>query len=423
MFVDLLLGLQWGDEGKGKIVDAISKGYSIISRFQGGPNAGHTIKIGDKSHVLHTIPSGIFHKNLINIIGNGVVIDPIIFKEEVLKLSNRDIDISNKLLISKKAHLIIPTHCLLDQASEKSKGIKKIGSTLKGIGPTYMDKTGRNGIRVGDLFLDGWEVQYGKLKNKHLKMIANLNADISFDLDELELKFFESLNFIKKMSFIDSENFLFDSLKKGEKILAEGAQGSMLDIDFGTYPFVTSSNTTASGACNGLGISPKKINKVIGVFKAYTTRVGSGPFPSEISDEISEKISKVGKEFGATTGRPRRCGWLDLVSLKYAVDINGVTELAMMKSDVMSGIDKIKVCTSYEQYGKEISRMPFSLNSGNLKPIYTEFNGWQEDITKAKNESQLPENLKKYISFIEEKLEVPVKIISLGPGRDQTIFR
>ena len=294
---------------------------------------------------------------------------------------------------------------------------------MKGIGPTYMDKTGRNGIRVGDLFLEGWEVQYGKLKNKHLKMIANLNADISFDLDELELKFFESLNFIKKMSFIDSENFLFDSLKKGEKILAEGAQGSMLDIDFGTYPFVTSSNTTASGACNGLGISPKKINKVIGVFKAYTTRVGSGPFPSEISDEISEKISNVGKEFGATTGRPRRCGWLDLVSLKYAVDINGVTELAMMKSDVMSGIDKIKVCTSYEQYGKEISRMPFSLNSGNLKPIYTEFNGWQEDITKAKNESQLPENLKKYISFIEEKLEVPVKIISLGPGRDQTIFR
>ena len=388
-----------------------------------GPNAGHTIKIENKSHVLHTIPSGIFHKNLINIIGNGVVIDPIIFKEEILKLSNRDIDISNKLLISKKAHLIIPTHCLLDQASEKSKGIKKIGSTLKGIGPTYMDKTGRNGIRVGDLFLEGWEVQYGKLKNKHLKMIANLNADISFDLDELELKFFESLNFIKKMSIIDSENFLFDSLKKGEKILAEGAQGSMLDIDFGTYPFVTSSNTTASGACNGLGISPKKINKVIGVFKAYTTRVGSGPFPSEISDEISEKISNVGKEFGATTGRPRRCGWLDLVSLKYAVDINGVTELAMMKSDVMSGIDKIKVCTSYEQYGKEISRMPFSLNSGNLKPIYTEFNGWQEDITDSKNESQLPENLKKYISFIEEKLEVPVKIISLGPGRDQTIFR
>ena len=423
MFVDLLLGLQWGDEGKGKIVDAISKDYSIISRFQGGPNAGHTIKIGDKSHVLHTIPSGIFHKNLINIIGNGVVIDPIIFKEEVLKLSNRDIDISNKLLISKKAHLIIPTHCLLDQASEKSKGIKKIGSTLKGIGPTYMDKTGRNGIRVGDLFLDGWEVQYGKLKNKHLKMIANLNADISFDLDELEFKFFESLKFIKKMSFIDSENFLFDSLKKGEKILAEGAQGSMLDIDFGTYPFVTSSNTTASGACNGLGISPKKINKVIGVFKAYTTRVGSGPFPSEISNEISEKISKVGKEFGATTGRPRRCGWLDLVSLKYAVDINGVTELAMMKSDVMSGIDKIKICTSYEQYGKEIFRMPFSLNSGNLKPIYTEFNGWQEDITDSKNESQLPENLKKYISFIEEKLEVPVKIISLGPGRDQTIYR
>ena len=423
MLVDLLLGLQWGDEGKGKIVDAISKDYSIISRFQGGPNAGHTIKIGNKSHVLHTIPSGIFHKNLINIIGNGVVIDPVIFEKEILKLSESDIDLKKKLLISKKAHLIIPTHCLLDKASEKSKGIKKIGSTLKGIGPTYMDKTGRNGIRVGDLFLEGWKAQYTKLKNKHLKMINNLNVDISFNLNNLEEKFFKSLDFIKKFSVIDSENFLFDSLKGGKKILAEGAQGSMLDIDFGTYPYVTSSNTTAAGACNGLGIPPTKINKVIGIFKAYTTRVGSGPFPSEIFDEIGEKISKIGKEFGSTTGRARRCGWLDLVSLKYAVDINGVTELAMMKSDVMSGLSKIKICTSYKQFDKEISRMPFSLNSSSLSPIYTEFDGWSEDITNIKNDSQLPKNLKKYISFIEKKLEVPIKIISIGPGRDQTIYR
>ena len=289
MFVDLLLGLQWGDEGKGKIVDAISNGYSIISRFQGGPNAGHTIKIGTKSHVLHTIPSGIFHKNLINVIGNGVVIDPIIFKKEILNLNDSDINFKNNLLISKKAHLIIPTHCLLDQASEKSKGIKKIGSTLKGIGPTYMDKTGRNGIRVGDIFIEEWRAQYSKLKNKHLNMIKNLNADISFNLEKLEEKFFDSLNFLRNFSIIDSENFLFDSLKEGNRILAEGAQGCMLDIDFGTYPYVTSSNTTAAGACNGLGIPPKKINKVIGVFKAYTTRVGRGPFPSEIFDEVADE--------------------------------------------------------------------------------------------------------------------------------------
>ena len=422
MLVDLLLGLQWGDEGKGKIVDAISENYSIISRFQGGPNAGHTIKIGSKSHVLHTIPSGIFHKSLVNIIGNGVVIDPIIFEEEVLKLNDINIDFKKNLLISKKAHLIIPTHCLLDQASEKSKGIKKIGSTLKGIGPTYMDKTGRNGIRVGDLFIEGWKSQYTKLKKKHLNIINSFNVDISFNIEEMEQKFFKSLDFIKKFSIIDSENFLFDSLKGGKMVLAEGAQGSMLDIDFGTYPYVTSSNTTAAGACNGLGIPPTKINKVIGIFKAYTTRVGSGPFPSEIFDEIGEKISRVGNEFGATTGRARRCGWLDLVSLKYAVDINGVTELAMMKSDVMSGIKKIKVCTSYKQFDKEIHRMPFSLNSSSLSPIYSEFDGWREDITNIKTESQLPMNLKKYVSFIEEKLEVPIKIISIGPKRDQTIY-
>ena len=412
MFVDLLLGLQWGDEGKGKIVDAISEDFSIISRFQGGPNAGHTIKIGSKSHVLHTIPSGIFHKDLINVIGNGVVIDPIIFKEEILNLNEINTDFKTNLLISKKAHLIIPTHFLLDQASEKSKGVKKIGSTLKGIGPTYMDKTGRNGIRVGDLFLDGWKTQYTKLKNKHLNMINNLNVDISFDLEELEERFFNSLDFLKKFSIIDSENFLFDSLKEGKKVLAEGAQGSLLDIDFGTYPYVTSSNTTAAGACNGLGIPPTKIDKVIGIFKAYTTRVGSGPFPSEIFDEIGERISRVGNEFGSTTGRARRCGWLDLVSLKYAVDINGVTELAMMKSDVMSGIDKIKICTSYKEFDKEIFRMPFSLNSSSLSPVYTEFEGWSEDVTEIKSESQLPKNLKKYIHHLMWELLILKKIFS-----------
>ena len=423
MAVDLLLGLQWGDEGKGKIVDVMTSSYDIIARFQGGPNAGHTLEFEGNKHVLHTIPSGIFHPKAVNLIGNGVVIDPIVFMKEIEALEPYNIDFNKKLLISKKAHLILPTHRLLDAASEASKGKAKIGSTLKGIGPTYMDKTGRNGIRVGDLFLEGWKAQYSKLKKKHLKIINNLNIDISFNLNDLEEKFFKSLDFIKKFSIIDSENFLFDSLKGGKKILAEGAQGSMLDIDFGTYPYVTSSNTTAAGACNGLGIPPTKINKVIGIFKAYTTRVGSGPFPSEIFDEVGEKISKVGKEFGATTGRTRRCGWLDLVSLKYAVDINGVTELAMMKSDVMSGISKIKVCTSYKQFDEEISRMPFSLNPSSLSPIYTEFDGWFEDITNIKNDSQLPKNLKKYISFIEKKLEVPIKIISIGPGRDQTIYR
>ncbi len=423
MFVDLLLGLQWGDEGKGKIVDAISGDYSIISRFQGGPNAGHTIKFGSKTHVLHTIPSGIFRKNLVNVIGNGVVIDPIIFQQEILNLDKSDINFKQNLFISKKAHLIIPTHCLLDKASEISKGVKKIGSTLKGIGPTYMDKTGRNGIRVGDLLQDGWENQYTKLRDKHLNIINNLGIELSYDIEKLEQKFFNSLDFLKNFTFMDSEIYLHDSLKEGKRVLAEGAQGSMLDIDFGTYPYVTSSNTTAAGACNGLGIPPNKIKKVIGVFKAYTTRVGSGPFPTEMFDDIGKKISIVGNEFGATTGRPRRCGWLDLVSLKYAVDINGVNELAMMKSDVMSGINKIKICTSYRLFGKETSRMPFSLNSKNLSPVYSEFMGWNEDLTNIKSESQLPNNLKKYISFIEEKLEIPVKIISLGPKREETIYR
>ena len=423
MFVDLLLGLQWGDEGKGKIVDAISEDYSIISRFQGGPNAGHTIKIGSKSHVLHTIPSGIFHKNLINVIGNGVVIDPIIFKEEILNLNEINTDFKTNLLISKKAHLIIPTHFLLDQASEKSKGVKKIGSTLKGIGPTYMDKTGRNGIRVGDLFLDGWKTQYTKLKNKHLNMINNLNVDISFDLEELEEKFFNSLDFLKKFSIIDSENFLFDSLKEGKKILAEGAQGSLLDIDFWTYPYVTSSNTTSAGACTGLGVPPNKIGDVFGIFKAYTTRVGSGPFPTELFDEIGQRMAKIGNEFGATTGRPRRCGWLDLVSLKHSINVNGVTELIMMKGDVLSGIEKIKICTGYKYQGSVVNHLPFSMSDSSLEPIYKELDGWNEDICKITDYDSLPLNFKNYINYLEEKLKLKIKIISVGPDRKQTIFR
>ena len=347
MKIDLILGLQWGDEGKGKIVDVLTKDYDIIARFQGGPNAGHTLEFDGIKHVLHTIPSGIFHDNKLNIIGNGVVIDPVIFQNEIEKLDELKVDLNDKLLISRKAHLILPTHRLIDKASELSKGKKKIGSTLKGIGPTYMDKTGRNGLRVGDLELDGWDEKFEALTNKHLNIINNFNVDIEFNIDELKREFQASLNFLKKITFIDSEHYLNESIDSGKKILAEGAQGSLLDIDFGTYPYVTSSNTTSAGACTGLGIAPNKINEVFGIFKAYTTRVGSGPFPTELHDVIGQRMAKVGNEFGATTGRPRRCGWLDLVSLKHSITVNGVTELIIMKGDVLSGIEKIKVYTKY----------------------------------------------------------------------------
>ena len=423
MKVDLLLGLQWGDEGKGKIVDVLTKNYDIIARFQGGPNAGHTLEFDGIKHVLHTIPSGIFHENSMNLIGNGVVIDPVIFQKEIDDLKPFNIDFKSKLCISRKAHLILPTHRLLDAASELSKGKSKIGSTLKGIGPTYMDKTGRNGIRVGDIELEGWLDKYRKLANKHEQLIKNLNVDLQYRLGELENDFFNAIEKLKKIPFIDSENFIFNELDNKKSILAEGAQGSLLDIDFGTYPYVTSSNTTAAGACTGLGVPPNKIKDVFGIFKAYTTRVGSGPFPTELFDDDGKKMAKVGNEFGATTGRPRRCGWLDLVALKYAVKINGVTSLMMMKGDVLSGFKKIKICTEYIYEGKSIKYFPYSLNVDKLKPKYTEFNGWKEDISQISDENYLPKTFLDYVKFLEFELKVPVSIISLGPDRSQTIIR
>ncbi|MEN8187000.1 MAG: adenylosuccinate synthase [Bacteroidota bacterium] len=419
--VDLLLGLQWGDEGKGKIVDVLTKDYDIIARFQGGPNAGHTLIFDGNKHVLHTIPSGIFHEKALNIVGNGVVIDPVIFKKEIDNLSGYNIDFKKKLFISRKAHIILPTHRLLDAASETMKGKAKIGSTLKGIGPTYMDKTGRNGMRIGDLELDNWKEKYSALAKKHLKMLDFYNVDIQFDLKELEKEFFKAIKLLKSLTFIDSEEFFNQAMIDGKTILAEGAQGSLLDIDFGTYPFVTSSNTTAAGACTGLGVAPNKIGEVYGIFKAYTTRVGSGPFPTELFDEDGKTMAEVGNEFGATTGRPRRCGWLDLVALKYAVQINGVTQLMMMKGDVLSGFNTLKVCTSYKYKGEEISHLPYNIEEENVKVVYTELKGWKEDLTGLSDAKDLPKSLNDYITYIEEFVGVPVKLVSVGPDRKQTI--
>ena len=423
MAVDLLLGLQWGDEGKGKIVDYLTKDYNIIARFQGGPNAGHTLEFDGIKHVLHTIPSGIFHKEAINVVGNGVVIDPVIFQKELTALSKFNIDFKKSLLISRKAHIILPTHRLLDAASETSKGKAKIGSTLKGIGPTYMDKTGRNGIRIGDLELDSWKDKYRQLANKHQDLIEFYNVDVQYNLKELEHEFFEAVEAIKSLTFIDSEDYLHNAQTNNQTILAEGAQGSLLDIDFGTYPFVTSSNTTAAGACTGLGIAPNKIKDVYGIFKAYTTRVGSGPFPTELFDADGAKMAKVGNEFGATTGRPRRCGWLDLVALKYAVQVNGVTELIMMKADVLSGFKTLKVCIAYNYKGKEISHFPFNIEPENVTPIYKSFKGWQEDISSGDNFEKLPQTLKDYVAYIEESVGVKISIVSVGPDRTETILR
>jgi len=423
MAVDLLLGLQWGDEGKGKIVDVFTEKYDIIARFQGGPNAGHTLEFDGQKHVLHTIPSGIFHENTINLVGNGVVIDPVIFKKELENLDNYITHYRSNLLISRKAHLILPTHRLLDAASEASKGKAKIGSTLKGIGPTYMDKTGRNGIRVGDLELDGWKDKYRALADKHEAMIKFYNVDVQYNLAELEEEFFAAIEVLKTLKFIDSEHYLKVAQKEGKTVLAEGAQGSMLDIDFGTYPFVTSSTTTAAGACTGLGVSPNKIGDAFGIFKAYTTRVGSGPFPTELFDEDGKTISRVGNEVGATTGRPRRCGWLDLIALKYTIEINGITHLIMTKGDVLSGFKTIKVCTAYNYKGKEIHHLPFNIEPENVTPVFTEFKGWKEDITKMKDASQFPKELKEYIEFLEKELETPISVVSVGPDRNQTIHR
>jgi adenylosuccinate synthase len=423
MAVDLLLGLQWGDEGKGKIVDVLTSNYDIIARFQGGPNAGHTLVFDGMKHVLHTIPSGIFHEGKINLVGNGVVIDPVIFKGELTKLDAQNIDYRSSLRISRKAHLILPTHRLMDAASEKAKGKAKIGSTLKGIGPTYMDKTGRNGIRVGDLELDDWKARYQRLCKKHQRMIDFHNVDLDYDLNALEAEFFDAIETLKTLTFIDSEQYVHESQLAGKSILAEGAQGSLLDVDFGTYPFVTSSTTTAAGACTGLGVAPNRIGEVFGIFKAYTTRVGSGPFPTELFDEVGATMGRVGKEFGATTGRPRRCGWLDLVALKYSCAINGVTQLMMMKGDVLSGFETLKVCTAYNYKGEEIAHMPYNIEVENVTPVYKEFKGWAADLTDMSDPSQIPPALNDYIAFLEAELNIPIKIVSVGPDREQTIFR
>lgn len=421
MAVDLLLGLQWGDEGKGKIVDVFTTKYNIVARFQGGPNAGHTLVFNGQKHVLHTIPSGIFHENTINLVGNGVVIDPVIFKKELDKLSAQNVNYQSSLYISRKAHIILPTHRLLDAASETSKGKAKIGSTLKGIGPTYMDKTGRNGIRVGDVELSDWKTKYRALANKHEDMISFYNVDIQYNLQELEAEFFEAIETLKSLKFIDSEEFIHQAQQDKKSILAEGAQGSLLDIDFGTYPFVTSSNTTAAGACTGLGVPPKSIGDVFGIFKAYTTRVGSGPFPTELFDDVGKTMGRVGHEFGATTGRRRRCGWLDLVALRYTCQVNGVSQLIMMKGDVLSGFDSLKVCTAYKYQGKTINHLPYNIEAENVTPIYTELKGWKDDLTQLTEASQLPNEFNDYVKFIEDTLHIPITIVSVGPDRKQTI--
>ncbi len=423
MAVDLLLGLQWGDEGKGKIVDVLTSKYDIIARFQGGPNAGHTLEFDGIKHVLRTIPSGIFHKNSINIIGNGVVIDPVVFKSELDGLAKFNLDIKNKLIISRKAHLILPTHRLLDAASEASKGKAKIGSTLKGIGPTYMDKTGRNGLRVGDIELEDFKERYKTLADKHEAMIKFYDVNIQYNLPELEKEFFDAVEDLKQLTFIDSEEYLHQAQKAGKSILCEGAQGSLLDVDFGTYPFVTSSNTTAAGACTGLGIAPNKIKEVYGIFKAYTTRVGSGPFPTEDFEEAGDVMASVGNEFGSVTGRKRRCGWLDLVALKYAVQINGVTQLMMMKGDVLSGFETLKVAVAYKYQGQKIDHLPYNIEPENVMPVYQEFKGWKADLTGMNSYDELPNELKSYIEFIEKELQVPIKIVSVGPDRKQTIMK
>ena len=419
MKADVLLGLQWGDEGKGKIVDVLTPAYDIIARFQGGPNAGHTLEFDGIKHVLHTIPSGIFRKGVKNVIGNGVVIDPIILKQEIDKLTSLGVNVNEQLLVSKKAHIILPTHKLLDKASEIAKGEKKIGSTLKGIGPTYMDKTGRNGIRVGDLFEENFKNKYDALVVKHSTLLNFHNMRV--DLDELEKDFFQGVELIKSLKAIDSEHYLNNALKDGKKVLAEGAQGTLLDIDFGTYPFVTSSNTITAGTCTGLGIAPNRIGKIIGIFKAYCTRVGSGPFPSEQDNETGERIRQLGHEFGATTGRERRCGWIDLPALKYAIMINGVTELSMMKADVLDQFDKIKVCTHYIHKGEKINYFPYNIDES-VEPIFIEFDGWNTDLTSSTKSDTFPKELTNYINFLEDELDTPISIISVGPDRKQTIY-
>jgi adenylosuccinate synthase len=420
MKVDVLLGLQWGDEGKGKIVDVLTPQYDIIARFQGGPNAGHTLEFEGIKHVLHTIPSGIFREGVINLVGNGVVIDPVIFQKELEKLAPFNIDFKKRLLISKKAHLILPTHRLLDAASEAAKGKNKIGSTLKGIGPTYMDKTGRNGLRVGDIYMPNFKEKYDALVEKHVGILKHYEG-FEYDLSELEGPWMDGIETLRQLTAVDSEHYMDAALRSGKKVLAEGAQGTMLDIDFGTYPFVTSSNTVTAGTCTGLGIAPTKIGNVIGIFKAYCTRVGSGPFPTELDDEVGEEIRREGREFGATTGRPRRCGWVDIPQMKYAIMINGVTELSMMKADVLSIFDTIKVCTHYIINGEKVDYFPFDVDGIDLTPVYEEIEGWNCDLTKLSSYADAPQALKNYVTYLEQKLEVPITVVSVGPDRSQTL--
>jgi adenylosuccinate synthase len=420
--VDVLLGLQWGDEGKGKIVDVLSPTYSMIARFQGGPNAGHTLEFEGKKYVLNTIPSGVFNPNTLNLIGNGVVIDPVIFKREIdnLKTNGYDPIATNKLVISKKAHLILPTHRLLDAASESKMGNSKIGSTLKGIGPTYQDKIGRSGLRVGDTMLPDFKERYDKLLAKHLETLSHYNIDL--DYKEYEAQWFEGIELLKAMKQVDAEHLVNQYLAENKKVLAEGAQGTLLDIDFGSYPYVTSSNTTSAGACTGLGAAPNKLGSIIGIFKAYCTRVGGGPFPTELDNDLGEELRRIGHEFGATTGRPRRCGWIDLPALKYAIMLNGVTELVMTKADVLSGFEKIYACTHYIYNGETIDYMPFDIVSVTATPVYKEIDGWKEDLTQIREINEIPEKLMAYIKYLEKELGVPVKYLSVGPDRKQTLI-
>lgn len=417
--IDVILGLQWGDEGKGKIVDYFARDYDIVARFQGGPNAGHTLYVKDKKIVLHQIPSGVFHSNKLNFIGNGVVLDPVTLKKECDAVAAFGVDLKKNLFIAEKTHLILPTHRALDKAAELSKGTQKIGSTLKGIGPTYMDKTGRNGLRVGDLLDKNFTTAYIKLRLKHQKLLDNYS--FSEDISAWEEEFFEAVEFLKQLNIVNGEYFINQQLSQGKKVLAEGAQGSMLDIDFGTFPFVTSSNTITGAVCSGLGVAPQKIREVIGVTKAYCTRVGGGPFPTELEDETGEALRKVGNEFGATTGRPRRCGWIDLIALRYACMINGVTQIVMTKADVLDAFKELSVCTGYKINGKESSEIPFRLDRQPVEAVYQHFPGWNTQSSAAKSFSELPDTMKTYVAFINKFLGVDIQYISNGPGRDQLV--
>lgn len=419
MKVDVLLGLQWGDEGKGKVVDVLTPRYDAVARFQGGPNAGHTLEFEGKKYVLRSIPSGIFQHGQVNIIGNGVVLDPVLFREEAEALEQSGVDIKKILKISKKAHLIMPTHRLLDAANEKLKGSSKIGTTGKGIGPTYTDKVSRNGLRVGDIF-HNFEAKYEAAKARHVKMLTML--DSAADFSELEAKWLDAINYLKEYELIDSEHYINHLLADGKSVLCEGAQGTMLDVDFGSYPFVTSSNTICAGACSGLGVAPRRIGEVFGIFKAYCTRVGSGPFPTELFDETGKKIRDLGHEYGAVTGRERRCGWVDLVALRYAIMLNGVTQLIMMKSDVLDTFATIKACVAYKVDGELTRDFPYSIDEG-VEPVYEELPGWNTDMTKIKSEDEFPAEFKAYVAFLEKELNVPITILSVGPDREQTIVR